>query len=192
MFIFNIRQRKLLNYNFQVDSRCNNSYIWLILHGAWAYFMLNVPAYLICWPHIYIVTQAHSFNFYSLHDFGFIFSPLWSNVPLAVSAHKSIYFFIFHSYFFPTPSCSLFFSAPLFLLSPPLSPLSIKVELYRRQQCKRRWEWVLKTVSLCLGFIVSLEGCRITTCHQHNGRPIHFTQGHISQGYSDSVLYVCV
>lgn len=68
------------------------------------------------------------------------------------------------------------------------SPLSIKVELYRCQQFKRRWVWVPNTVSLCLAFIVSLEGCRVTTCHQHTGRPIHFTRGYISKGYSVSVL----
>lgn len=47
-------------------------------------------------------------------------------------------------------------------------------------------------MSLCLGFIVSPEGCRVTTCHRHTGRPIHSTQGHILQVYTASTLYVCV
>lgn len=144
-----------------------------------------LPVYLICLPHMYIVTlHLPSSTWFRLH----FLSPLWSKEPQALSAFKSFYNFIYHPHVPP----SLFFPSLPIPSHPPLSPLSIKVELYRCQQCKRRWEWALKTVSLCLGFIVPLEGCRVTTCHQHIGRPIHFTQGYISQGYSVTALYVCV
>lgn len=179
-----------MNY-FHEESRCNYNFLLLILRGAWAYFTLNLQVYLMCLPHIYIVTllfpSTTGFRLYFLH-------PLWSNAPQALSACKPIYIFIF-ILIFSLQNTLMYHpsSSPLIPPHPlPLSPLSIKVELYRCQQCKRRWEWVLKTVSLCLGFIVSLEGCRVTTCHRHTGRAIHFTQGHISQGYSVSLLYVCV
>lgn len=110
---------------------------------------------------------------------------------VSLQLHLSFSFFSFLPRVKP-----LSLSLPPVLLFPPravpASLLSIKVELYRCQRSARRWEWVLKTVSLCLGFIVSPEGRRVTTCHRHTGRPIHSTQGHILQVHTASTLYVCV
>lgn len=66
-----------------------------------------------------------------------------------------------------------------------------RVELYRCQQCKGRWEWALRTVSLWAAFIVTLQGHRVTTCHQHTRRLIPSIRGQISRGYSLIVQYEC-
>ena len=133
------------------------------------YFMLNVPLSLMCLP---LQIPPH---FHILH-WGLISSLLHCvQICLRLFQHAS-------SFFIPPISFPVRVYPPI--SSPPLPPRSIKVELYRSQQCKTLWAQVLKTVSLYLGFIVSLERCRVTTCHKHIGRHIHFTQGHISRGYT--------
>lgn len=43
---------------------------------------------------------------------------------------------------------------------------------------------------MCLGFIVSLEVCRVTTRYQHTRRPIHFTRLQHARAPSSVLVYI--